>query len=112
MKQKYFYGIEGLEVYYETKLEDCDIYIDDIEEENGYIEIVEMKPSKREGRFCTLNQEFEVECGRRVCDNYVPRNKINGRCISLEYGLVETGAKWHLFRDSTFKKISNRYKIN
>jgi hypothetical protein len=110
-KQKFFYGKKHDSFYSCEELKECVDELDDIEDDEDYIVIVEMKVSNKETRYCGVDIDYwEPECGINNCSHYTPRNGKNGICKHLTYGLTETGASWKLYRNEHFEKISSRYK--
>jgi hypothetical protein len=118
--KRYYYGMKDQEYYTADDIDDAfeEIksyeYDDDLELLiNSEVEIVEMVVSKRSGeRWCIQIGEFTDECGRICCDEYMPRNGKNGICKHLSWGLIETGRKWLITGDYSYKKISKKRSKN
>lgn len=110
---KYFYGESYDEVYDFTDPEECADYIaSDITKDDEVREMIEMKPYRSEDGWC-LENKFVLgidSCGKYNCDDYIPRNGKNGICKHHSFCLKETGRKWNVYGDGSFKKTSERKK--
>lgn len=106
MSKRYFYGLEGEELYTAT---DIDSAYEEIKDDDDAIgkEIIELSPSRKGGRVCTEYGEViaDPDC---PCSIYKPRNGKKGICVYLQYGLKATGARWKITGDYQYKKLSGR----
>jgi len=110
----YYYGLKDQDMYMATYPEGA---WEEIDNEYGNdcigMEIYEMKVSRKYGeRYCPLRDEYTDHdtCGKDKCEDYKPRNGINGICRELTYSLHETGRKWKILPDGVLKKIAGRLK--
>lgn len=106
----YFYGEEG-DAIFDSELNDvCNYKLQELNSKNEYKIILEMKIKKGSEKWCKLTKEFIDDCGQYYCSTYRPRNKKNGICEYLSWGLYPTGRKFKLYGDGKIKKISSRRK--